>query len=398
MYLVRRLVESLLALWLASVIVFIGARSLPGDPAIALSGEGFDPAANQQIRQKYGLDQPLPLQYIHWLSLAARGNLGRSIRTGLDVTQTMMNRLPITLELASLSILITILLGLPTGMLSAVRRGGLLDYLANVTALFGLSVPPFWIGLLLILVVASMWQLLPASGYAPFALHPIENLRRMIMPAFVLGSGFAAVVMRQARSAMVESLASDYVRTARAKGLSDRTRHVCRRYAPTEERRLTPGQVAGAQRVVRGCCGRTPPRSERHTSDASHCQVSVLPRNTLRDSSKQDTGYRSLVSQDHAGWSGPGATHRMEPLRCGRKAHGRGFRGNRIKTQAGLSGRIRSGLPLADSLDRLGCRQPSGSGRSCSPAPPVSPGSVRQLRAVNPSELSGTRCTDLRGS
>jgi peptide/nickel transport system permease protein len=220
-YLLRRLFESLLALWLASVIVFIGARSLPGDPAIALSGEGFDPAANQQIRQKYGLDQPLPLQYIRWVSLAARGDLGRSIRTGLDVTWTMLGRLPITLELAGLSLLITILLGLPTGILSAVRRGGTLDYLANAIALFGLSVPPFWIGLLLILVVASMWQLLPASGHAAFLVHPIENLRRMIMPAFVLGSGFAAVVMRQARSAMIESLGSDYVRTARAKGLSE---------------------------------------------------------------------------------------------------------------------------------------------------------------------------------
>jgi peptide/nickel transport system permease protein len=220
-YLVRRLFESLLALWLASVIVFIGVRSLPGDPAIALSGEGFDPAANQQIRQKYGLDQSLPVQYVRWVSLAARGDLGRSIRTGLDVTRTMLGRLPITLELAGLSLLITILLGLPTGVLSAVWRGGPLDYLANATALFGLSVPPFWMGLLLILVVASMWQLLPASGHAPFSTHPIENLRRMIMPALVLGSGFAAVVMRQARSAMIESLGSDYVRTARAKGLSE---------------------------------------------------------------------------------------------------------------------------------------------------------------------------------
>ncbi len=120
--------------------MFIGARSLPGDSAIALSGEGFDP--NQQIREKYGLDQPLPVQYIRWVSLAARGNLGRSIRTGLDVTQTMLSRLPITLELASLSIPITILLGLPTGMGSAVRRGGLLDYIANAIALFGLSTPP----------------------------------------------------------------------------------------------------------------------------------------------------------------------------------------------------------------------------------------------------------------
>jgi peptide/nickel transport system permease protein len=218
---VRRLLQSLAAFWLASLLVFVGARSLPGDPAIALSGEGFDPAANAQIRQKYGLDQPLPIQYFRWASRAMRGDLGRSIRTGLDVTRTMLERLPITLELAGLGISITVLLGVPSGILSALRRSGPLDYLANAIALFGLSVPPFWVGLVLVLVVASMLQILPASGYVPFSVNPIDNLRRMIMPAFVLGSGFAAVVMRQARSALIESLDSDYVRTARAKGLSE---------------------------------------------------------------------------------------------------------------------------------------------------------------------------------
>jgi peptide/nickel transport system permease protein len=220
-YFLHRLLESVLALWLASVIVFIGARSLPGDPAIALSGEGFDPVANEQIRKKYGLDQPLPLQYLRWSALALRGDLGRSIRTGFDVTHTILSRIPVTLELAGLSLLVTLLIGLPTGIVSAVRRGGALDYAANLTALFGLSVPPFWVGILLILLLASIWHLLPASGYVPFAAHPVENLRRMIMPAFVLGSAFAAMVMRQARSAMIESLGSDYVRTARAKGLSE---------------------------------------------------------------------------------------------------------------------------------------------------------------------------------
>jgi peptide/nickel transport system permease protein len=198
-----------------------GRGALPGDPAIALSGEGHDPAANAQIRAKYGLDQPLPVQYARWLALTLRGDPGHSIRTGLDVTQTILGRLPITLELAGLGVLVTIVLGLPTGIVSSLRRGGPWDYFANAIALFGLSVPPFWIGLVLILFLASTWHLLPASGYVPATVDPVENLRRMILPAFVLGSGFAAVVMRQARSAMIESLGSDYVRAARARGLTE---------------------------------------------------------------------------------------------------------------------------------------------------------------------------------
>lgn len=231
MFVLRRFLESLLALWLASVIVFAGARSLPGDPAIALSGEGNDPEVNAQVRRKYGLDQPLLVQYLRWSGLAIRGDLGRSIRTGLDVTSTIALRLPITLELATLGILVTVLLGVPTGVLVAIRRGTPLEYLMNGVGLFGLSVPPFWIGLVLILVFAATLHLLPASGYVPFAASPLENLRRMILPTFVLGSAFAAGVMRQTRSAVLEALRSDYVRTARAKGLREVTvvtRHALR--------------------------------------------------------------------------------------------------------------------------------------------------------------------------
>jgi peptide/nickel transport system permease protein len=230
-FLLRRLWESLLALLLASMIVFAGARSLPGDPAIALSGEGHDPAANAQIRRKYGLDQPIPVQYLRWSSLAVRGDLGRSIRTGLDVTGTILQRLPVTLELALLGLFVTIALGIPAGIVSAVRRSGPLDYLANGAGLVGLSVPPFWIGLVLILVFASTLHLLPASGFVPVTVDLVENLRRMFLPALVLGSGFAAWVMRQTRSAMLEALRSDYVRTAHAKGLRPAavvTRHALR--------------------------------------------------------------------------------------------------------------------------------------------------------------------------
>lgn len=204
---------------------------MPGDPAIALSGEGIDPAVNAQIRAKYGLDKPLPIQYLRWSGLAIRGNFGRSIRTGLDVTSTITQRLPVTVELALLGVLVTILLGVPAGVIAGTRPASSFGYLLSGIGLFGLSVPPFWIGLVLVLVFASTLHLLPASGFVPLLADPLENLRRLIMPALVVGSAFAAWVMRQTRSAVLEALRSDYVRTARAKGLREVTvitRHTLR--------------------------------------------------------------------------------------------------------------------------------------------------------------------------
>jgi len=220
-YILRRLGASLIVLFVASVIIFAGVRALPGDPARALAGEDPNPEAIAQIRAKYGLDQPVPLQYVRWLSLALRGDLGESVRTGLDVTEIVLGRLPITIELSFLSLLIAVVLGIPAGILAAVKRGSLADYLSSAVALFGLSVPSFWLGLMLILLLAVYAQLFPASGYEPFFENPVENLRRMLLPAFVLGSGLAGVLMRQMRSAMLESLSADYVRTARSKGLSE---------------------------------------------------------------------------------------------------------------------------------------------------------------------------------
>jgi peptide/nickel transport system permease protein len=220
-FLVRRAGASLVVLFLASVLVFAGVRALPGDPALALAGESRDPAVLDAIRDRFGLNDPLPLQYAKWVGHVVQGDLGISSKSGLGVGKTIVHRLPITLELAGLSLLVALLLGIPAGVLAAVKRGSPFDYLASSTALFGLSIPNFWLGLLLILVFAVNLGLLPASGYVPFFDDPIENLRRMAMPAFVLGSGLAAVVMRQMRSSMLDSLTADYVRTARAKGLSE---------------------------------------------------------------------------------------------------------------------------------------------------------------------------------
>ena len=221
-YVLQRVGASLLTLLIATVVVFVGVRALPGDPATALSAETSNPAALDAIRAEYGLDKPVPVQYFLWLGHALEGNLGTSPHTGLSVSQSLAERLPITLELTVLALLIALLLGVPLGILAAVRRGSFADYVASTTALAGLSVPHFWLGILFILAFAVNLQWLPASGFVPLT-DPLGNLAHMLMPATVLGIGLAAVVMRQMRSAMLESLGADYVRTARAKGMSEWT-------------------------------------------------------------------------------------------------------------------------------------------------------------------------------
>jgi peptide/nickel transport system permease protein len=221
-FLLRRLGASVVTLFIASIVVFVGIRALPGGPAVALSAETNDPRVLAAINKQYGLDKPLPVQFITWLQHAVRGDFGTSPRSGLSVAETLSQRIPITLELTVLALLIALLIGLPLGVLAAVRRGSVLDYICSSTALLGLSVPNFWLGILFILAFAVHLHALPASGFVPLS-NPIENLRHMIMPAFVLGLALAAVIMRQMRSAMLESLGADYVRTARAKGMTEWT-------------------------------------------------------------------------------------------------------------------------------------------------------------------------------
>lgn len=218
-FLVRRTGAALVVLVLASMLVFLGVRAIPGDPAIALGGENRDPAVLAAVRHKYMLDRPVPVQYTHWIWLALHGDLGTDQRQ-LPVAHTIVSRLPITLELAFLSMVVAMLVGIPAGVIAAVRRGRPSDYAATAVALVGLSVPHFWLGLLMIVWFAVDLHWLPASGYVTLH-HPLANLDHMVMPAIVLGTGFAAVLMRQMRSSMLNSLGADYVRTARAKGLSE---------------------------------------------------------------------------------------------------------------------------------------------------------------------------------
>ncbi|MEV4754969.1 ABC transporter permease [Micromonospora sp. NPDC049559] len=219
-FVLRRTGAALIVALIASVLVFFGVRALPGDPAVVLAGEGATPELLAQIRHQYGLDRPLPVQYVDYLRQVLSGDFGRSTQDRLPVSQILLERLPITLELALLAMLVAIVIGVGAGIVAAIRRGRAADYVATGFGLIGLSVPHFWLGLLAVLFFAVQLKILPASGYVPFSEDPGENLRRMILPALVLGTGFAAVLMRQTRSAMLGQLASDYVRTARSKGLS----------------------------------------------------------------------------------------------------------------------------------------------------------------------------------
>jgi peptide/nickel transport system permease protein len=221
-FFLRKAGAALIVVFLASVLVFAGVRAIPGDPALAYAGESREPEVLAAIRDKYGLDDPLPVQYVRWIGLAVQGDLGTDNR-GLPVAETIVTRLPLTLELAALALLFGALIGIPAGVIAAVRRGKASDYVATTSALLAFSVPHFWLGLLLIIVFAVNLNWLPAGGYVPFREDPLGNLEHMLMPAFVLGTGLAAVLMRQMRSAMLTSLGADYVRTARAKGLSERS-------------------------------------------------------------------------------------------------------------------------------------------------------------------------------
>lgn len=226
-----RLLVALPTMLLVTLLVFALQLLLPGDPALALAGEERDPEAIAQIRAQHHLDRPIPVQYLIWLAGLLRGDLGTSLKTGLPVAELIASKLPVTIELAILSMLVAVAIGIPAGVVAAVRKGTAADAAANVVALTGISIPNFWLGIMLILLVSVRWGLLPASGYtSPFE-DPLRNLQTMLMPAFVLGTGIAAVMMRHTRSAMLTALRQDYVRTARASGLPERVvvlRHALR--------------------------------------------------------------------------------------------------------------------------------------------------------------------------
>jgi len=221
--LARRLLQLLPTLFLLSLIIFSLQHLLPGDPALVLAGENPDPETIARIRAAYHLDQPIFVQYLYWVQGVLTGDLGESLRHNQPVLDLILQKLPVTFQLAVMGILIALILGIAGGLISAVKRDTAADYATNVVSLAGISIPNFWFGIMLILFFSVHLGWLPASGYvSPFDNWRM-NLATTIMPAFVLGTGVAGVIMRHTRSAMLQALESDYVRTARAKGLSERT-------------------------------------------------------------------------------------------------------------------------------------------------------------------------------
>jgi peptide/nickel transport system permease protein len=228
-YLFHRLWQSVLTLFLSSLVVFYGVRALPGDPARALAGEEADPATLEAVRADLGLDQPVIVQYGKFLENLLHGDLGTSIRTGQPVLDLIKATLPVTLWLSLCAVVIAVVVGILAGVAAAAYRGRWPEWVANTFTLIGLSVPSFWLGILAILYLAVGLQWFPASGYVPVSEDPIRGLYYLTLPAIVLGTALAAVIMRQTRASMIDSLSTDYVRTARSKGLT-RSR-VITRYA-----------------------------------------------------------------------------------------------------------------------------------------------------------------------
>ena len=218
----RRLLQLIPTVFFVSVIIFLLQQLLPGDPATVMAGEENDPEVIAQIRRQYRLDLPLPLQYLYWMGGVLTGDLGESMRLKVSVSELVLQKLPVTLQLASMAIVIAVVIGVTAGVISAVKRDTWWDYGVNVLSLWGISTPNFWLGIMLILLFSVQLGWLPASGYV----SPFEDfwgsISTTIMPAFVLGNSIAGVLMRHTRAAMLQALSSDYVRTARAKGLGEK--------------------------------------------------------------------------------------------------------------------------------------------------------------------------------
>jgi len=222
-FLGKRLLQLIPTLFFVSVIIFSLQQLLPGDPALVMAGEERDPEVIEQIRRQYHLDQPLPVQYVYWVKGVLSGDLGESMRIKQPVLSLIREKLPVTIQLASLAIIIALVIGVGAGIVSAVKKDSIWDYVANGFALWGISTPNFWLGIMLIFLFSVKLGWLPASGYVPLSEDWRLSFASMIMPAFVLGNAIAAILMRHTRSAMLQVLESDYVRTARAKGLFERS-------------------------------------------------------------------------------------------------------------------------------------------------------------------------------
>jgi peptide/nickel transport system permease protein len=221
-YIIRRLIQALFLVWGCATLVFFMVRLIPGDPVVQMLGPEYTPEAAEVIRVKLGLDEPFHIQYLRWFGNVLTGDLGGSIATGETVADIITTGLPKTLSLAALSFLIATAIAVPAGIVAALRRNTVFDYAASIVAFIGVSMPSFWLGILLILVFAVRLRWLPAIGYAdPTEDGVVAWLERLILPSLAIGAAYSAILMRFVRAGLLEVLSSDYVRTARAKGVRE---------------------------------------------------------------------------------------------------------------------------------------------------------------------------------
>jgi peptide/nickel transport system permease protein len=220
-YIAKRIFQMIVVLFIISIAVFSLILLIPGDVATALLGLNANETDLQIVREKLGLDQPFHIQYLKWLGNVLHGDFGRSLTTKHPVSLLFAQRLPVTIQLALFGMLLAVLIGLPAGIIAARRQNSFVDMILRAFTTLGMAMPNFWLGLLLILVFSLWLRWLPSSGVVDIRHDFFGWLKAMILPAITIGARFAAVVVRQTRSAMLEVLRTDYVRTARAKGLSE---------------------------------------------------------------------------------------------------------------------------------------------------------------------------------
>jgi peptide/nickel transport system permease protein len=222
-YLVKRLLQTIPLIVIVSFLTFSMLLLLPGDPVLAMAaaGEELDRETLEARRRQLGLDRPIPVQYVSWVGKALQGDFGRSTQTRRPVMDELRGRIPATLHLGVASLLLALLIGLPTGIISAVKPNSLLDRVITVSAIGGVAIPNFWFGIVLILIFAVTLGWLPTGGYVSIRDDPVQSIRLLILPALTNGWSIAAILVRQTRSSLLEVMRQDYVRTARAKGLRE---------------------------------------------------------------------------------------------------------------------------------------------------------------------------------
>jgi peptide/nickel transport system permease protein len=224
-YIFKRLLAAIPTLLLVSLVLFVLMRAIPGDAIELMVAESphVRPETRAELARQLGLDKPLPIQYLDWVRNAVTGDLGTSIWTGKTTISEVAQRLPVTFELAALAVCFSLLIGIPMGVLSATKQDTPADYVGRLFAIAGLSLPSFVTGTLVIVYLSKWFNWIPPVGYTPLREDPVRNLQQFLIPALVLGAALAGTVMRMTRSSLLEVLRQDYVRTARAKGLTDRT-------------------------------------------------------------------------------------------------------------------------------------------------------------------------------